>query len=909
MNTRIAEKWILFLFFGLAINGFAIDKKLVRIDLSGKSEPEIHRLLDQNLDITSLNKENNSIEALVGQDKLDLINALDFETSVKIPSTVAFDAQLRSTGYFDNFHSYEETLADMQAAEQNHPDIAQLVNLGNSWETEQGIAERYIWAIKISDNATIEEDEPEVLIMGCHHAREIITPEIVLAYMNLLLDSYGSDPYLTRLVDTRQIWLVPLVNPDGYTHVLTMDSWWRKNRRDNGDGSFGVDLNRNYSFQWGLFDNWYVNSTPSDDCYRGPEPFSEPELQAVKNLVESHNFITALSFHSYAQEILYPWGYQTSYTPDHNSFTALADSIITYNGYGHGTSWEVLNASYLTNGNSEDWFYGDTSTKNKVFQMTPEVGTSFHPDLEDVPGQISENMGPCIYVTYAAGEEPLIDITPLPDFEHNGPYPVTATVKSPILLTSPASIDPSGIFLYYSATGLAPFDSVQMTAAGNPNEYVGEIPGATGANTIYYFVSATDETNRTGLWPRGAPETAFSFSIGTDTEAPTISHTPVTRYSKFFNEFAISAFVSDNIGVAGVQLFYKKNDGVLDSLDMMLTGENQYKVGIFDENPRAGDYYDYKIVATDVAFTRNQVHLPENGFYRFYILNSLLYDFELDQSFTANNGDWQWGAPTVGPMQSHSGTRIWGTNLTGNYNDATESMLDMPELDLTGKDSTQLTFWHWYENEYSSDIFWDGGNVKIAVDSGDFQVITPVDGYDGIVDDYNTFLGGQPCFGGPATIGNFWHQETFDLSAYANQRVKIRFHFGSDQYTTTSGWYIDDVEILFKEQTTVQRDDVSADSPEKFHLAQNYPNPFNPNTHISFHIASPGNVRLNIYNVLGQHVKTLADDFRETGIHHVSWDGTNDLNKSVSSGIYIYQLSVETENLNRTFTRKMVKME
>ncbi|MFZ5518839.1 MAG: M14 family zinc carboxypeptidase [Candidatus Zhuqueibacterota bacterium] len=909
MKIKAATVWFHLFLLIIVLNASARDKKLIQVDLAGKSHDEIHRLLALNLDVVSLNRGNNTVDFIVHDDNLALIQSMNFPTVTKIPNLSNYETELRDTGYLDDFHTYEQTLEAMQTVADNYPDIAQLNNIGSSWETEQGIAERYIWALKISDSVATEEAEPEVLIVGCHHAREIITPEIVLALMNVLVENYGSDPFITHLIDHRQIWLVPIVNPDGYTYVLTEDLWWRKNRRNNGDGSYGVDLNRNYSYQWGLFDNWYVSSNTSDDVYRGPAPFSEPELLAIKQLMESHHFLVALSFHSYAQEVLYPWGYQTSYTPDHSVFSALADSIAHYNGYGKGTSWEALGSSYLTNGSSEDWFYGDTSSKNKCFQLTLEVGTSFHPTPEEVPGQISENIGPCLYAAYAVGEEPLIYHSPLPDCEHDGPYSVVARITPPVILTSPVDLDETEFTVYFNGTGQAPFDSVHMTATGNPDEYSAEIPGIPTSDIIYYFISASDELHRTGAAPRGAPMACYSFNTGLDTQAPVITHTPLHHFSVYTEEFAVNAQADDNIGIASVWLVYRKNDDAPDSLAMNPTGlANEYQARIKNDNPLVGDYYDYRIIATDISANRNQTYLPAVGYHRFYLLNSLQYDFELEASFTMNSGDWQWGIPTSGPNQAHSGSNVWATNLSGNYNDATESILDTPEFDLTGLDSTRITFWHWYENEYSSKVYWDGGNIKISVNGSGFQIIEPEDGYDGIVDTYNTIIGGEPCFGGPVTTGNFWHQETIDLSLYKDQRVKLRFHFGSDQYTTTNGWYIDDVEILFKSSTGIEQGRPNT-VQYAFELAQNYPNPFNPATEINYSLDQPGFVRLRIYNVLGQHVATLVSEPKATGRHRILWHGTDDNNAIVSSGIYFCELRIEDRSGDRVAIKKIVKME
>ena len=901
----------------LSISSYSVseinDKKLIKVYLADKTEKEILNLLKLNLDIANYNKASKSFDIIVSDDELTTIYKMNFTTEIKISSIKKYDDTLKKSGYFEHFHNYERMLQDMQSAANNHPNIAKLYNIGDSWEKTQGIADRDIWAIKISDNVQVEEDEAEILIMGCHHAREIITPEIVLYYMNLLIQNYGDDPYLTYLINNRQIWLVPNVNPDGHHYVFNYDSFWRKNRRDNGDGSFGVDLNRNYSFKWGLFDNWYVSSTPSDEVYRGIAPFSEPELIAIKELVESKHFTIAISFHSYAREVLYPWGYINQYTSDHETFTSLADSMVAYNGYGRGTSWESLGSSYLTNGDSDDWFYGEQTSKNKIFGLTPEVGTSFHPDTSEIMLQIEENIGPLIYTTYAAGEEPLINHTPVADQEGQGPYPVAAKVLSPIVLTTAVPLDESTIKLFYSTTAFAPFDSVFMTPTGNSDEFSGGIPPLGITGDIYYYFSASDQNGKIGKSPRGAPTDLHSFCVGADTEAPVINHTPLADGSIYSTAFVISAIITDNIGISSVKLFYRKNTNPLDSLNMtsLSSIQNGYAGIITVEDVVAGDYYEYKIVAQDISINLNTTQLPDSGFFRINIKNSILYDFELESAFTTGTGsDWQWGTPTSGPNNSHSGSKVWATNLSGNYSDLAESILETPEISLTDKDSSKLSFWHWYVNEYSSEKFWDGGNVKISVDGGQFQLIEPEDGYDGIIDDYNTFLGHEQCFGGAAANGNFWHQEIFDLTAYTDHSVQFRFHFASDASTTEPGWYIDDVEILFKDASAVKLDDkLTSIKPAKFDLSQNYPNPFNPTTEIKYSLAEAGKVALEIFNTLGQRVKTLVEENKVAGTYSAYWQGDDDQQRNVASGIYLYKLKITGSHFNKVFMKKMIKLQ
>ncbi|UCG59317.1 MAG: hypothetical protein JSU70_07360, partial [Phycisphaerales bacterium] len=161
------------------------------------------------------------------------------------------------------YHSYAEVVAGLHALQSSG--VAHVSSIGSSVEG------REIWAVKISDNPDLDEDEAELLFTGCHHAREWISVEVPYRLALHLVANYGSDPEITRLVDNSEIWIVPIVNADGFEYSRTTDRLWRKNRRDNGDGTFGVDLSRNYGYMWGLPGSGGDTSSPN---YRGTHPFS-----------------------------------------------------------------------------------------------------------------------------------------------------------------------------------------------------------------------------------------------------------------------------------------------------------------------------------------------------------------------------------------------------------------------------------------------------------------------------------------------------------------------------------------------------------------------------------------------------------------------------------------------------------
>jgi hypothetical protein len=198
-----------------------------------------------------------------------------------------------------------------------------------------------------------------------------------LQFAEYLLNNYGSNADVDAMVNGREIWIAPCINPDGFVYVENNHppdwwNWWRKNRRDNGDGFFGVDLNRNYGYQWGA-DSTGSSGHTSSNLYRGTAPFSEPETQAVRDFADAREFVVWLSYHCYGNLLLYPWAYYPGYTTDHAIYKEMGERMTAANGYFPGNV--AMGAIYLVNGGSDDWGWGDDSNRAPIYSFTPEVGT------------------------------------------------------------------------------------------------------------------------------------------------------------------------------------------------------------------------------------------------------------------------------------------------------------------------------------------------------------------------------------------------------------------------------------------------------------------------------------------------------------------------------------------------------
>lgn len=278
-----------------------------------------------------------------------------------------------SLGSMGGYLTYDELLAELDEMHAQYPDlISGKAPIG----TILTIQWRPVYWLRISNNPDTEQDKPKVLYTAMIHAREPISMQQMIYQMWYLLENYGTDPEVTYLVDNMEMYFVPCINPDGYIYNQQTNpnggGMHRKNMRQNSDSSIGVDLNRNFGYQWGL-DNSGSSPTPSSMTYRGTAAFSEPETQIVKYFAEQFDFDLALNNHTYSDLLIYPWGYQNQLTPDAEIFSAFAEILTRENNYTYGTCYETLN--YLVNGGSDDWFYGEQEIKDKVFAFTPEAGS------------------------------------------------------------------------------------------------------------------------------------------------------------------------------------------------------------------------------------------------------------------------------------------------------------------------------------------------------------------------------------------------------------------------------------------------------------------------------------------------------------------------------------------------------
>jgi carboxypeptidase T len=346
--------------------------------------------------------------------------------SVVVTATAAEVARIRQLGYkvtalagpgggpaVRNFppadagyHNYTEMANEVAAVASGNPTLVRRFSVGRSY---QG---RELWAAKISDNPAADEAEPEVLFACGQHAREHLSVEMCLYLLNELTSKYGTDAQIRGLVNSREIYIVFSVNPDGSEYDIATGSYrsWRKNRQPNaGSSAVGTDLNRNWGYQWGCCGG--SSGSPSSSTYRGPSPFSAPETQVIRNFINSRvvsgrqQLRAAIDFHTYSELILWPYGYTFANTApgltadDRATFATMGQAMAATNGY----TPEQASDLYIADGTMPDWAWGVHHIFAYTFEMYPRSSSpGFYPPDEVIGRETSRNRAAVVYLLQQA---------------------------------------------------------------------------------------------------------------------------------------------------------------------------------------------------------------------------------------------------------------------------------------------------------------------------------------------------------------------------------------------------------------------------------------------------------------------------------------------------------------------------
>jgi len=305
--------------------------------------------------------------------------------------------EVRASIDFTEFHTPVQMDNELTNLAATHSSIAQIFTIGNSVEG------RPIRGIKITNNVAIDDPaKGDLVFIGTQHAREWMAAEMELFLAEYLVTHYATDLNLQACMNNLQIWIIPVANPDGYVFSAASPAnrLWRKNRRNNMDGTFGVDINRNFSYQWGLDSG--SSPVSSDETYRGPFAFSEPEAVHLRDFVQSrHNPKAIVSYHSPAEVVLRPWRYVNTLAPGEPTLQYVVQDMINRIAAVHGRTYGT-SLGYNSSGSTLDYFWGEM----RLMALTPELRSNaggFDPPPSEIIPNNEENLPAALALIKDAG--------------------------------------------------------------------------------------------------------------------------------------------------------------------------------------------------------------------------------------------------------------------------------------------------------------------------------------------------------------------------------------------------------------------------------------------------------------------------------------------------------------------------
>jgi hypothetical protein len=803
----------------------------------------------------------------------------------------------------NEYYTWETITADLQTLANTYPELCQLSSLGPS------VQGRDIWALKISDNVTIEEAEPEFKYVSTMHGDEVTGQELVMRLAHYLLENYGSLETVTDLVNSTEIWLVPNMNYDGTA----------SGSRYNANG---VDLNRNFP------DREYGNPP-----YPGHSYPIQPETQHIIDFTAAHNFVMSANYHGGALVMNYPWdkklpgdggtGYYAM-NPDDATFINNSLTYSMLNGPMYNSAWftnGITNGAewYEISGGMQDWNYFE----HGCMEITIEVSENKWPSYSQIDQFWAENRESMIayinrvhtgfngFVTDSLTGEPLAATitveeigTPMySDITHGDYYRVIVPGAYTVRFSAEGYFDrvfTNVVVTDPAATRLdARLRSSQTVACAGQVKNIETGAGVRNATLNFWSdgnLAHTAQTSRTGTFTMAVYPGDYWMTVEADwyfpySDSVTISaDTTVTIELQAVYPANISGTVRNEAG-SPLPDALVLCQGISDSSDaagnFRLEGIYPGDLHLFSWLPGYRVSRIDTLVGNGDSLAVDVMLEPGNAGYE--------EDFEQGGVFVAG-GEWQHGTPQSGPGAAFSGDYAWGTNLNGNCSITSLSSLQTIEVAVLGLQQPMLSFHHWFDFEYS----YDGANVKISTDDGrNWQIIEPLEGYQAVLNQSRENpLGGQPAFTGNS---GGWVEAGFDLSAFAaNGYVLLRFDAGNDNVNPSEGWFIDDL-VLTDGNATVIADRKNR-LPEENMLLSNYPNPFNPSTRIALMLPQSGTAQVRVYDLLGREVAEIFEGRLNSGRHEFKWNGTDRSGNSVSAGVYL----LRAVNGTQSVTKKIV---
>ncbi|MGV6815161.1 MAG: M14 family zinc carboxypeptidase [Phycisphaerales bacterium] len=443
---------------------------------------------------------------IVVQDKIDQLEQRDANDHQRGTS-------VHDDAWFANYKQLADIIAYYNNIAAQRPDLASMADIG---DTEQA---NDIFALTLTapdEPGNLAADRPVVLWHGATHAREWISPMTVAYLASKFADDYDTDPRVNAILKSARIVIVPVTNPDGYLYTWSNERFWRKNRHNNGNGTFGVDINRNWGYQWG---GQGASTNTSDDTYRGTGPFSELENQTLRDLAMSFgsDLVAHIDYHSYSQLVLWPFGYASGVQtpePDRTFFdtlsTDLSNEILSYSGVFYTPMQSV--DLYPAAGDSSDWFYGELDAKSLTIELRPNSGgfDGFDPPPSTILPTAQENYEAAKLFVERTTQRLNLSADPIATVQANEPTPVTLSVSDGIETQDTASAT-----LQARIGSVGSFSAIPMTNTA-PGVYIANLPPAACDSQIEYYFQASTLAGSTLSFPAdgaSAPMTALAQEI------------------------------------------------------------------------------------------------------------------------------------------------------------------------------------------------------------------------------------------------------------------------------------------------------------------------------------------------------------------------------------------------------------
>lgn len=889
MNKRCL--FICLIFIGLIQLWAESRYSLVKIKVS--DQKEIQSLIYKGFDIQEADYQSVSIiakaEDLEQLIKLNYHYEIIHEDLTKYYQSRLKTPDVRTTqiaqGSMGGYFTYNEAIAFVDSLQTLYPHILSAPHV-----IGQSVQGRDILAYKISDHQSIsEENERKVLITGLHHAREAMTLIAPLYYMQWLVDNYNTDPLATFLVNNREIWFVPVLNVDGYIHNETNHpdggGNWRKNMHDNNNngvfdqGYDGVDLNRNYGFEWEYNNGSTVE--PPGETYKGASPFSEPETQAIRDFCIAQGFKSGLNFHSYSGCMIYSEHANGDPVPDTDLLQYYGLMMTKLNGYSVGSCQEMLH--YQANGTADDWMYGEQNVKPKMLTYSPEIGfdDGFWPPTDRIIPLAISQLYPQQFISLIAGSYLKISNSRVDDSssgdgnqfgEAGESFDLYFSVKNlswcedisdvtailstndPLIVINEDTAMTSHINALTEAeirfnvslsnellSGHSTHFSIQFTNSSG-YDLIEEYEYTFGSPLVLFYDDAENGTDQwicQATW-NTTDERSFS-GLKSFTDSPYADY-PNSTFSTMMLNTSID-LSEMNGAYLGYQTRWNLNKAGL-------RGKIEVKVSNNEWIPLAGEYSSYNTHyqgiplyqgIRDYQWLNEKVKIPENQ-----LTNPFKFRFSLQSSPPSSaDGIYFDEIFLYGYTDQDAPPFIaFVTNITGNP-------------DSTGPYPIKAVV---SDAQCLSQVM-----LKYNINNSEYHSIVMTDSIK------HVFQNSLPIMN-PGSIVNYYISASDDQGNVSN----------SPTYTfTASGTNTD-----------------YADQALDTKLHSNYPNPFNPETMIHYSVKNGSQVQIDIYNIKGQRVLQLINKEMPAGTYQAVWDGRDQYGEKAGSGVYFCVLKVNQQKID-----------